>query len=295
VRPCVGLLGAAPHVAEGAETETFRGRLVAVPETRQLDVLANLLARRGADVLRCPLVAIKDSPDTAGVVAWLERALQTPPDLFVFYTGEGIERLLGFAERAGLEKRFVELLARTRKLTRGPKPKRALKRLALDADLEAAAPTTAGLVATLETLDLGGKRVAVQLYADAHVPALERALAERGASVDWVMPYVYASESDDTRVVELIEALHAGRVDAIAFTSQSQATRLFEVADARSLRQHLMDGLARTLVAAVGPVVAAMLAEAGVRVDTVPHDQYFMKPLVTALEAALSEPPRPSS
>src|SRR5262245_37129474 len=50
-----------------------RRPLVALPETRQLDVLANLLERREVDVLRCPMIAIEDSPDTAGVVACLER------------------------------------------------------------------------------------------------------------------------------------------------------------------------------------------------------------------------------
>ena len=38
-------------------------KVVAVPEARQLDVLASLLERRGASVLRCPLVSILDSPD----------------------------------------------------------------------------------------------------------------------------------------------------------------------------------------------------------------------------------------
>ena len=100
-------------------------RVVAVPETRQLDVLANLLVARGADVVRCPLVAIVDSPDTAAVVAWLQRLSADPPALIVFYTGEGIDRLLGFAERAGIRQEFLESLSAARKLCRGPKPKRA--------------------------------------------------------------------------------------------------------------------------------------------------------------------------
>ena len=77
------------------------GRVVAVPESRQLDVLASLLERRGASVLRCPLVAIVDSPDEAGVLDWIERLIATPTDLAVFYTGEGVQRLVGFASRAG--------------------------------------------------------------------------------------------------------------------------------------------------------------------------------------------------
>ena len=77
------------------------GKVVAVPEARQLDVLAGLLERRGARVLRCPLIGIADSPDEAAVVGWIERLVEQRADLVVFYTGEGVERLAGFAERAG--------------------------------------------------------------------------------------------------------------------------------------------------------------------------------------------------
>lgn len=275
-------------MTEGEHPTVFQGRVIAVPETRQLDVLANLLSKRGAEVLRCPLVAIENSPDADAVVGWLRRLVDDrPPDLLVFYTGEGIERLLGFAERAGLRARFLEVLAATQKLCRGPKPKRALRRLDLEAELEAAAPTTRGIIDTLNTLDLRGKRVAVQLYAEANLPELELAFEALGADVDWVTPYVYASEADDAKVVGLIEELYAGEVDAVAFTSQSQVTRLLKLAAERAMTDALKAGLERTCVAAVGPVVAKALENAGVRVDTSPEDQFSMKPLVIALETAL--------
>ena len=52
--------------------QSLTGRVVAVPEARELDVFANLLERRGAIALRCPLVAICDAPDPAPVLEWLE-------------------------------------------------------------------------------------------------------------------------------------------------------------------------------------------------------------------------------
>jgi uroporphyrinogen-III synthase len=262
-------------------------RVIAVPETRQLDVLANLLSARGANVVRCPLVAIEDSPDAAGVTEWLRRQITVPPSLFVFYTGEGIERLLGFAARSGIREDFLAVLRATRKLCRGPKPKRALRRLELDADLEAAEPTTAGVIATLATLDLEGQRVAVQLYGGKEIPELARFLAARGARVDWVAPYVYAAESEDARVLELIGMLERGGIDAIAFTSQSQVERLVELAHKHDLDRALAAGFRKTFVAAVGPVVADALRTAGFGVDAMPAESYFMKPLVTTLEREL--------
>jgi uroporphyrinogen-III synthase len=274
--------------SEPAE-KSLTHRVIAVPETRQLDVLANLLLARGANVVRCPLVAIKDSPDTAGVSEWLRRQIAIPPSLFVFYTGEGIERLLGFAERSGLREEFLAVLGTTRKLCRGPKPKRALRRLELDAELDAREPTTTGVIATLATLDLGGQRIAVQLYGGKAIPELARYFAAHGAQVDWVAPYVYASESEDARVLELIGILERGSIDAIAFTSQSQVERLVELARKHDLGRALTVGLRKTFVAAVGPIVADALRAAGFAVDAMPSESYFMKPLVTTLEKELGQ------
>ena len=50
-----------PMSTPSSESErVLAGKVVAVPEARQLDVLADLLERRGAAVLRCPLVSIVD-------------------------------------------------------------------------------------------------------------------------------------------------------------------------------------------------------------------------------------------
>jgi uroporphyrinogen-III synthase len=261
----------------------LHGQVVAVPEARQLDVLASLLERRGANVLRCPLVAILDSPDEPGVVGWIERLITTPTDLVVFYTGEGIRRLVGFARRAGVEPEFVAALARTPKLTRGPKPKRALSELKLAPEHAAAEPTTAGMVETARTIQTPLRRVAVQLYSDDQDRQFIEHFEQRGVAVDCVAPYVYASASDDDRVAALIGELAAGRVDAIAFTSKAQVQRLLALADERHLERELKTGLARTKVASIGPIVSAELAAAGIRVDTVPTESFTMKPLVTSL------------
>ena len=266
------------------------GKVIAVPETRQLDVLSGLLERRGASVLRCPLVGIDDAPDATPVVAWIERLISRPTDLVVFYTGEGIERLLGFARRASLEAAFVAALKRIPKLTRGPKPKRALRALGLAAEYSAAEPTTGGLVATARTIPMPLRRVAIQLYSESQDPQLRTDFEQRGIDTDCVAPYVYASAADDDRVVELIGALAAGQIAAIAFTSKAQVARLLDIAHERGLTSKLHAGLERTRVAAIGPVVNADLLAAGIRVDAMPVESYSMKPLVTSLCELLAGP-----
>lgn len=266
-----------------ADKTVLSGKTVAVPETRQLDILVELLRNRGAAVLEVPLVAILDAPDPEPVLAWLRRFVATPPALFILLTGEGLKRLLELAGRHGLQDTFVQALSGTLKLCRGPKPERVLRTLGQQADLQGLEPTTEGVISTLAGLELQNSRVAVQLYGEEPNLRLVEYLRGRGALVDTVAPYVYAGREDESRVVSFIEALHKGQIDVVAFTSQPQYTRLLEVAKKHGLEALLHAGLQRTLLAAVGPLVAQQLQEAGLQVDVMPDKTYFMKPLVTAI------------
>jgi uroporphyrinogen-III synthase len=227
--------------------DPLAGRLIALPETRQLDVLATMLEKRGAGVLRCPLVSILDAADAEPVNRWLRRCIEFPFDDFIILTGEGIRRLRGFATRLGVESQWIESLRASRKLARGPKPGRALQEIGLKPELQAAEPTTEGVIATLDGLDLRGRRMAVQLYGDDPNARLMTYLSERGVKPETVAPYRYASQSDDRQVQNLIGRLATGEIDAIAFTSSPQYRRLVEVADKNGLRAQLAAGLEKAV------------------------------------------------
>ncbi|HLQ13816.1 MAG TPA: uroporphyrinogen-III synthase [Steroidobacteraceae bacterium] len=263
----------------------LRDQLIALPETRELDVFAALLERRGARVLRAPLVAILDAPDPQPVLHWLRDFAAGGFHELVLLTGEGLRRLLTCVDRhdAALRASFLAALAQTRKITRGPKPARALREVGLSPDLEAFEPTTAGVISTLTPLELRGHVVGVQLYGtEANLP-LQNFLRGVGAEVRPVAPYIYADKSADAAVQELLAQLAAGAVAAIAFTSSSQVERLFAVAGT----ERVLAALAATQVAAVGPVVAATLQKRGVRVSAMPESSWFMKPLAAELARLL--------
>lgn len=275
-------------------TTALSGKIVAVPENRQLGILVELLRNRGAGVLEVPLVAILDAPDPAPVLAWLRRFVTDPPVYFILLTGEGLKRLLALASQHDLENAFIQALAGVTKVCRGPKPERVLRTLALAADIQGQEPTTEGIIASLDPLPLEGKRVAVQLYGEEPNRRLIDFLNAKGARVDTVAPYVYASKEAEAKVRAFIETLARGHVDVLAFTSQPQYKRLVEVARLHGIEEELRCGLQRTLLAAVGPVVAAQLQEAGLQVTIMPDKGWFMKPLVTAIlrhfERAAADP-----
>jgi uroporphyrinogen-III synthase len=261
------------------------GRRIALPETRELDRLARMFEDQGADTLRCPLVAIRDTPDPAPVREWLMRF---PFDDLILFTGEGLRRLHGTAQRSELEPVFLDGLRAARKITRGPKPERALRELGLKSDLRAEEPTTDGLIATLSDIDLRGRRIGVQLYPGNPNTRFTDFLRQSGAQPDTILPYVYASAADDKKVAELIDRMAGGAVDAIAFTSSPQVQRLFEIAAATRREEALRAAMKAMQIGAVGPVVAEELRRRGIEVTITPDRSYFMKPLVSAVVTAFS-------
>ena len=268
-------------------SEPLSGKRIAVPESRELDLFARMLEEQGAETLRCPLVTIRDLDDPAPAEAWLRRLIAGRFDDLILLTGEGLRRLMGVARRAGIETAAIAALAKLRTITRGPKPVRALRELGLKAGLSAAEPTTSGVIAALRTEDLKGRTVGVQLYPGNPNAALLDFLTQAGATADPVLPYSYASDAEADRVADLIAAMAAGRLDAIAFTSSPQLARLAEVARTRGIEPQLRDGLARTTIAAIGPVVTAAVEQLGGRVAIMPAGGSFhLKPFVGAVVAA---------
>jgi len=271
-------------------TEELSGRRIVVPETRELGQLVRMLEERGAEAVPCPMIAIRDAPDPEPVEAWLRCFVDGACDDLVLMTGEGLRRLLGFARRLDLEPAFLVALGAARKITRGPKPVRALREIGLATDVPADKPTTEGVIAAMGRHDLSGRRVGVQLYPENANARLLKFLKGAGAEPDPVLPYVYAYEADDARVIAVIAEMAAGRVDAITFTSAPQVRRFRDVARTAGREAELLQGFQRIAVAAVGPIVAAELKALGVQVNIMPRDNtFFMKPLVRELAVALKK------
>jgi uroporphyrinogen-III synthase len=277
--------------------DRLNGYRILILETREEAQFSRLLSEQGADVLQCPMFSIEDAPDPAPIEAWIRGAIDRPFDDLVLMTGEGLRRLMTVVRRIGVERDFVATLGRSRKFARGPKPGRALREIGLEPQQTTEKPTSEGVAEMLSRLDLKGHRLGLQLYPDRDHSALIGAIMARGADVDPVLPYVYDAKAADTNIVTAIEEMVHGRIDAIALTSSGQARRLFDVAKAHGCDARLREGLSKTPIASVGPVVSDELAAHGLRAAISPAEgAYFMKPLNSAMAAELGKsPPRMKS
>ena len=268
-------------------------RRILVPESRELDLFARMLEEQGAVTLRCPMVAILDVEDPEPVVVWLERLVAGGMDDLILLTGEGLRRLVAIARSRSLDGPMIAALGRMRTITRGPKPARALREVGLVPSLPALVPTSQGVVEILAGEVLAGRRIGLQLYPGNLNPVLIDFLRTAGATPDPVLPYRYASAAAASQVEAVIAEMAAGRIDAIAFTSSPQVGRLRDVARDSGKEDALRQGLAKTRIAAVGPVVAAAVEAIGGRIVAMP-DSFHLKPLVAAISAAFASE-RPAS
>jgi uroporphyrinogen-III synthase len=268
----------------------MQGRVVALAESRQLEDLARLLENERATVLRYPLVGILDPVDDGPVLAWLGELTSAKFALIVFFTGEGVRRLIAAAERHGLRDKALAALKTTRMIVRGPKPTLALREFGLRPAKIAPAPTTDGIITALREESIRGRTVGVQLFSPSN-PPLEKFLREAGATLSAVLPYVYAPASDAARVAELITQMSRGEIDVLLLTSSPQIDRLFEVADDQHLQAELAAAWQRTRIAAIGPIVADNLRRRGAPVAICPQQGFVMKNLVKCIRESFEPAP----
>jgi uroporphyrinogen-III synthase len=265
----------------------LKGKTVAVLESRLGPQLAALIEKRGARVMPAPALAEVPDIDPANIVRLIAGLQARPPGVAIFQTGVGTRALFDAADSTGAAQALLDLLSKCVVVARGPKPTGVLRSREVRIDRSAADPyTTAQVLAALGDVPMRDERVLVQRYGETNVE-LERALSARGAEVVEIPTYRWALPEDTRPLEALIAALGRGEVDAVVFTSASQARNLFELARRTGKDASLPANLNRTLVASIGPVCSAALASCGVNI-AIEASPPKLGPLIDALEKALS-------
>lgn len=265
----------------------MNGQVVAILESRLGEQLAELIAKRGGKPLRAPALAEIPDIDPRYIAEMIGEWQARPAKAAIFQTGVGTHALFKTADMLGLTDTLLALLAPAVIVVRGPKPTAALRSRGVRIDLRAKEPfTTREVLAELATLQLERERVLVQRYG-AKNAELERGLQAKGATVIEIPVYRWALPEDTRPMANLIASLARGEIASVVFTSASQVHNLFGIARTLGKSDMLAADLNATLIASIGPVCTAALAQYGVKAGLEARPPK-LGPLVNALDEALS-------
>lgn len=252
-------------------TGPLDGFVVGVTADRRSPEQAELLRRRGAEVLHGPSIATaylaSDDALRAATVAIVEH----PPQYLAATTGIGIRAWFEAAQCWGLGDALLDALGATRIVARGPKAAGTVQAAGLTVWRSAANEQMDQLLAHLLAEPLDGARVAVQLYGTS-APEITGALRAAGAEVLEVPVYQWRTPDDPGPALRLVQSAIDGRLHAVTFTAAPAVTNLFALAAEAGVDDALRDAFNRrgVVAACVGPVCARGAFESGVTGPLVP-------------------------
>jgi len=247
------------------------GKRIAIGASRKTEEMSLLIAKQGG----VPIVrSLQGTVFLAEkeVEPNLKKLIEEGTDWAIFTTGIGLENLVAIAEKLGMKEPVLTILHQAKIASRGYKTLASLKKLgivpaAMDVD-----GTTRSLIKSLESFDLAGKRVTVQLHGET-APALIDFLHNRGAAVSTILPYQHIPPEKET-VAALCEELMEKKVDAVCFTSAVQVRSLFNFARENEGVNSLLQAFQSTALAvAVGKITAEALREEGVERIITPENE----------------------
>ena len=229
--------------------DLLAGWTIAVTADRRAEEQADLLQRRGAEVLLTPTVTTEPCDDHA-VADATRRVLAGRVDDVVITTGIGLRSWVAMAWSWGLGEALLDQLTTATVWARGAKAVGALIGEGLPAVTDHGETLREVRDAMLAT-GMAGRRVAVQCHGGDQA-AFVASLREAGAEVHEVAVYAVAAVPPAGSLGRLSAACADGQLDAITFTSATAVAAL--IADA-ALADALRTGAVRS--ACVGPVTAA--------------------------------------
>jgi uroporphyrinogen III methyltransferase/synthase len=260
------------------EARPLWGKVAVVTRTReQASALVELLSEAGARCLEVPTLEILP-PDDFGP---LDDALKklSAYHWLIFTSANGV---IAFMRRLFEHHLDIRALGHLKLAAIGPATAEALRGYALVADVVPARFVAEDLAAALLPRLRSGEKVLLARAEKAR-EVLPETLAEHVASVD-VVP-VYQTMIPVAVPPEAMAYLETGKVDILTFTSSATVHNFAVI-----LGKKVFQALARkAVVAAIGPITAATLAEYDITPQVQPQD-YTIPALVEALKGYFATP-----
>jgi len=241
------------------------GCTVVIAVDRRSSELAAALERHGAVVRHAPALTIVPHIDDDALVAATRTLISDAPDIVVATTGVGFRGWMEAADEAGLADELHAALAGAQIVARGPKARGAIQQAGFTADWVAESETSAELGSYLLAEGVAGRRVAVQHHGSG-ADGLDELLGDAGADVVSLTVYRWGPPPDPAVVARSVVAAAQGEVDAVLFTSAPGAAEWMAAAAREDALEAIVDRSrrGRLLLAAVGPITAGPLQDAGI-------------------------------
>lgn len=245
------------------------GFTVGITADRRAEEQAELLRRRGANVVHGPVIRTLPLGSDAALRDVTERLFREPPHYVIANTGIGMRAWFAAAESWGEGDLLVDTLGKAQVFARGPKAAAVAHTAGLEVAWRAPSERLEEVIELLLEEPLRGARIAYQEHGDDTAGSIER-LQAAGAEVIKVPVYRWILPDDTDPAQRLIEATAAGRMHAVTFTSAPAVRNFFAIAGRMQRADDVRAMFAtRVLAACVGPVCAEQA-----------HDDQIFDPVV---------------
>ncbi|MFF4169981.1 uroporphyrinogen-III synthase [Streptomyces sp. NPDC001744] len=257
------------------------GFTVGVTAARRADELITLLRRRGATVVHGPALRIVPLADDAELLAATRELVARAPDVVIATTAIGFRGWIEAAEGWGHGEELLAVLRGVELLARGPKVKGAVRAAGLSESWSPSSESMAEVLDRLLAEGVAGRRIALQLHGEP-LPGFVEALTAGGAEVVGVPVYRWMPPEDPVPLDRLLDAVLAGSLDAVTFTSAPAAVSLLARAGERGAREEVVAALRHGVLAVcVGPVTSLPLQAEDIA--TYQPERFRLGPLVQVL------------
>ncbi|MFI8594909.1 uroporphyrinogen-III synthase [Microbacterium sp. NPDC078428] len=250
--------------ARPALSAALEGCTIVIAVDRRSGELAAALERHGAQVRHAPALTIVPHIDDEALISRTRELIASPPEIVVATTGVGFRGWMEAADEAGLHDQLHRALEGAQIVARGPKARGAIQQAGLTADWVAESETSTELGEFLLAEGVSGRRVAVQHHGSG-ADGLDELFTGHGADVVSLTVYRWGPPPDPEAVRRSVVATGTGDVDAVLFTSAPGAEEWISAARREGMLDDIrgMWAAGRVLMAAVGPITAGPLVDAG--------------------------------
>lgn len=264
-----------PPASASAGDRPLQGLRVVSFESRRSAESSRMIARQGGEPIEAPSLREVPLRGPAGLDALEQDLLAAVPVLLVLLTGVGAELLIEGLEQHLPRARVLELLTSptTTIVCRGPKPHAILRPLGIKPAIVVGEPNTwRDVLREIDAHDLArGKSIYVQEYGRTNAELMSGFEQRAARSVRQVKTYVWTLPEDLAPLHAAIERIANGDAEVALFTSGIQLTHLLQIAEERGATERLRAGLARLVIASVGPLMTETLVAAGLPPDIEPE------------------------